>query len=155
MSGHNAQQIIDAVATIVRARVEASGVHVYTHRRLSLDPEQDEMPAISVDYGEDSRAQGQTTLMIDSVLSVEITAVVSENDEVDCRTRLLALRREIHRAVMADQRLGFGAQGFVVTTSYGGASAPTIGTAGRDIAGELTSTWLVHYRSELNDPGND
>jgi hypothetical protein len=152
---HRAEQIVDAVASLVTARVQPTGVHVFTHRRLSLDPEQDEMPAISVDYGEDSRADGQTTRMIDSVLSVEVTAVVSEKDEYDCRTRLLALRREIHRAVMADQRLGFGAQGFVVTTSYGGASAPQLAASGRTIDGEIVTTWLVHYRMELTDPGND
>jgi hypothetical protein len=151
---HRAQQIVDAVAGLVRARVQASGVHVYTHRRLTLDPEQDEMPGISIDYGEDRRTDSQTTLMIDSLLTVECTAVVSETDEIDARTRLLDLRREIHRAVMADPRLGFGAQGFVVTSIYGGAAAPSFGTAGGNMAGELTSTWLVHYRTELNDPGD-
>lgn len=151
---HRAQQIVDAVASLITARVQAEGVHVFTHRRLSLDPEQDEMPAISVDYGEDARAQSQTTLAIDSVLSVETTVVVSEPDEFGCRTRLLDLRREIHRAVMAgDRRLGLPV--FVVTTSYGGANAPSLFAEGKNIVGELTSTWLVLYRMELNDPGND
>ena len=150
---HRAEQIVDAIAALVRARVQTTGVHVYTHRRLSLDPDQDEMPAISVDYGEDSRAESQTTLMIDSVLSVECTAVVSEPDEFDCRKRLLDLRAEIHRAVMTDRQLGLPV--FVVNTSYGGASAPSLFAEGKNIVGELTSTWLVHYRMELDDPGND
>lgn len=150
---HRAQQIVDAVASLITARVQDLGVKVYTHRRLSLDPEQDEMPAISVDFGEDRRADSQTTLMIRSALSVEVTVIVSESDEYDCRTRLLDLRREVHRAVMADQRLGLS--DFVVTTSYGGAEAPSIAAAGRKVAGELTSTWPVLYTTELNDPGDD
>lgn len=150
---HRAQQIIDAVATAVRTRVEPTGVHVYTHRRLSLDPEQDEMPGISVDYGEDRPAESQSFAEIRSALAVEITAVVSEADEYDCRTRLLSLRREIHRSVMADQRLGLPV--FVVTTAYGGASEPTIGAAGRKIAGEITTTWLVQYETSLTDPGDN
>ncbi len=147
---HRAEQILTAVRDAISARVAASGVNVYTHRRLSLDPEQDETPAISVDYGEDRRADAQTLGMIASLLSVEVTAIVADAEERDVRSRMLELRAEIHRAVMADPQLGL--REFVVSTYYGGASAPEVDTDGEQIIGALQSTWVVHYRMDLTDP---
>lgn len=147
---HRAAQIIDAVAGLVRARVEASGVKVFTHRRHTLDPEQDELPAISVDYGEDRAAETRTLNSIDSILSVECTAVASSALEAELREDLLELRAQAHRSVMADRRLGLPQ--FVVNTFYGGANAPAIDADGEQLVGELTSTWLVHYRMSLEDP---
>lgn len=148
---HRAEQVLDAVASLVRARVEASGVKVYTHRRLTLDPEQDDLPAISIDYGEDRRAESQYVDQIDSVLEVQCTAVVVDPEEKPLRQKLLELRREIHQAVMADTRLGLE---FVVTTAYGGASAPAVEADGEQLVGELQSTWLVAYSTSTTDPGN-
>lgn len=123
---------------------------VYTHRRLTLDPDQDELPAITVDYGEDRRADSQTLGMIDSLLAVEITAVRAASDEAVLRSGLLDLRTEIHRAVMANPR--FGIPDVVVSTYYNGATAPEFNVEGEQLIGALTSTWLVHYRMELSDP---
>jgi len=148
---HRAQQIIDAVAALVRARVEASGVKVFTHRRFTLDPDQDELPAISVDYGEDRKAETTTLGSIDSVIEIQCTAVVASSLEDELRSKLLDLRAEIHRAVMANHRLGLL---FVSTTYYGGASAPAIDAEGEQLVGELTSTWLVLYEMSLSDPAN-
>lgn len=149
---HRAAQVVDAIAALVRARVEASGVHVYTHRRLSLDPEQDELPGISIDYGEDRRSDSNSVLgLISSVLTVECTAVVVAPLEAEVRAQLLELRAEIHRAVMANPRLGL--PDFVSTTFYGGAEKPGF-AVGAQIAGELTSSWLVHYEMSLTDPAN-
>lgn len=150
---HRAEQILEAVAALVRARVEASGVKVYTHRRLSLDPEQDELPGISIDYGEDRRSDNNSVLgRITSLLTVECTAVVMEALEADVRAKLLELRAQIHRAVMADPRLGL--PDVVSSTFYGGAAAPGVDEAGELIAGELTSLWLVLYDMSLSDPAN-
>lgn len=148
---HRAQTVLDAVAALVRARVEASGVKVFTHRRYTLDPEQDELPAISVDYGEDRKADTRTLNSIDSVLEVQCTTVVQSPHEDDLRSKLLDLRAEIHRAVMANHRLGLA---FVSTTYYGGASAPLLDEEGEYLQGELTSTWLVLYEMSLSDPAN-
>jgi hypothetical protein len=153
---HRAAQILEAVASLVRARLDASGSHsgvkVFTHRRFTLDPEQDELPAISVDYGEDRRADSSVLSAISSTLTVECTAVVVAPLEYDLRTKLLELRAEIHRAVMANHRLGL--PDVVSTTFYGGASAPAIDADGEHLVGELTSTWLVLYEMSLSDPAN-
>jgi hypothetical protein len=150
---HRAAQIIEAVASAVRTRVSASGAKVYEHRRLSLSLEQDEMSAYSVDFGEDRRLDSQFMQMIDSELAVQVTALVEKPTEAETREALLDMRREQHRAVMIAPRLGL--QDFVIATRYGGAEAPEFLTDGENIIGALTSIWLVHYRMELTDPGND
>jgi len=134
---HRAQIILEAIAG---------------HRRFSLDPEQDELPAITIDFGEDRRADSSVLSSITSQLSVECTAVVMASLEADLRTRLLELRAEIHRAVMANHRLGL--PDVVSTTFYGGAGAPAIDADGEQFVGELTSTWLVLYEMSLSDPAN-
>ena len=152
---HRADQIIQSVVSVLASRVGPKGSKVYPHRRLSLSLEQDELSAHSVDYGEDQRLDSQFTQVIDSLLSVQTTAMVAKATEPEVREALLEMRRDQHIAIMADQRLGFGAQGFVVTTRYGGAEAPEIAVDGEYVVGALTSIWLVHYRMSLTDPGND
>lgn len=149
---HRAGQIVERVVSLLDARVGPMGSKVYGHRRLSLSLEQDELSAHSVDYGEDRVAEQRFTQILDSELAVQTTAMVAKPTEVEVRQALLEMRRDQHIAIMADQRLGFGAQGFVVTTRYGGSDAPELAVDGEFIVGALTSTWLVHYRMELTDP---
>lgn len=149
---HRADQIIEAIAALVRARVEGPlGCKVYTHRRLSLDPEQDEIPAISVDFGEDTPAV-QSIGFIDSILTVPVTAIAREPTEPELREKLLELRREVHIAILADVKLGLPS--FVIQAAYGGAEAPDVDVSGDMTAGTLTSNWLVHYRMNFTDPGD-
>lgn len=149
---HRAEQILTAVAAAISARMaaESSGVKVYKHRRFSLDPDQGELPGISVDYGEDRPAESRFMQVIDSVLSVEITAIVAETEERDARQSMLELRAAVHRAVMADPR--FGIPQIVVTTMYAGAAAPEVDSDGERVFGALTSTWAVRYQMDLADP---
>lgn len=144
--------MIEAVVSIIGARVTAAGGHVYAHRKLSLSSDENQLPAISVDFGEDQRADTKLIGSIGSILSVQTTAVVTALLEQDIRLQLLSLRREIHRAVMADARLGLS---FVINTLYGGAGEPEIMTDGESIVGALTSTWLAYYQMNLQDPGDD
>lgn len=143
---HRADQVIDAAAALIDT--QASGVTVYTHNRFSLFGA--ELPAISVDYGEDTPIE-QVTGFIDSLLSLQITGVAVSPDEADVREELLRLRRDAHIALMADETLGLA---FVVTTTYGGANAPEIDTSGEVVVGALTSIWQVYYRMNLTDPGD-
>lgn len=147
---HRAEQIVDAIAAIIAARVQPPGAHVFTHRRLSVDPYQDELPLVSVDFGDDTPA-ADNTQFIDSVLTVPTTAVAVGPEERDVKLKLLELRREVHRAIMADPTLGLA---FVVYTNYGGAAEPVYETDGELLVGELTSNWFVHYRMNVLDPGD-
>jgi hypothetical protein len=152
---HTVETILEAAAAAISGRVAAKGQKVYIHRRLSLDLDSDELSAHSVDYGEDERLDSQFMTMIDSELAVQTTAMTAAATEAEVRSALLDMRREQHRAIMADPRLGLGTQGPIVTTRYGGASAPEIAVDGEYVVGALTSVWLVHYHVPITDPGND
>jgi hypothetical protein len=149
---HTVEQILEAVASAVRARVSASGQKVYIHRRLSLSLEQDELSAHSVDYAEDERVDTQFFGVSDSELSVQTTAMTAASSESEVRSALLNMRREQHIAIMSNPRLGISV---VVDTTYGGAEAPEIDTDGEFVVGALTSVWRVHYQTPITDPGTD
>lgn len=147
---HPVQTILDECASRTEARVQPKGTHVYKHRGDTLDAEQDELPAISFDYGDDSPDDEQPLAAIRSVLTVECRALVKAPTEKEVREKLIELRGEIHRAVMADRTLGHGQ--FVIGIAYGGASAPEIDATGDEVVGEQVSTWLVRYGMGLTDP---
>lgn len=147
---HRADQIIDAIVSAIESQVGPTGVHVYSHRRLTLAEDQDELPAISVDFGEDTPAT-ENVSYIDSLLSCQITGIVSAHEEQDLRSELLDLRRQVHIALMADPTLGLS---FVVTAHYGGADEPVVDASGETIIGAYTSTWTVYYRMNYTDPGD-
>lgn len=148
---HRADAIVDAIVAAITAQVGPSGAKVYAHRRLTLLADQDELPAISVDFGEDNPAQELTGAYFDSLLSCQITAVAAAREEADLKTELLDLRRQIAIALMADRTLGLA---FVVNTHYGGTEAPQIDASVDPIVGELVSVWNVYYRMNIADPGD-
>lgn len=150
---HRAEQIVDAVVSAIRSSAPST-VKVYAHRRLSLAEDQDELPAISVDFGEDQPFDddgASNMAFIDSLLNINITAIVSGAEERDLKADLLRHRREVHVSLMSDRTLGLG---FVVDTRYLGADSPEIDTDGEFLVGSLTSTWAIHYRMNIADPGN-
>lgn len=152
MNAHRADKIIVAAAAIIRDRAEPKGIHVYEHRRMSLDPESDELPAISVDYGPDEPADQETTHFIDSLLTVRTTSIVASFDEFELRRQLLDLRREAHVALLENERLGLD---FIVSATYGGAEEPEFGsTQAGKLIGALTSNWIFYYRMNRFDPGD-
>lgn len=128
--------------------MEAAGTKVFTHRRLTVDAEQDEVPCISVGYGEDSPAEG-TLQDYESVLTVQTTACVEAVTEEELHEKLLELRAEIHIAVRADPTLALG---FVINTNYGPVDRPEVSTRGEKVVGVLTSRWLAHYFMDLANP---
>ena len=147
---HRADQIIDAIVSAVAGQVSDTGVHVFAHRRLLLEVEQDELPAISVDFGQDERAETVIIGKLGSLLTVETTAVVARPDETEAKQELLNLRAEIHKAIMSAPRLGMPA--FVVDTLYAGANPPEYDTEGDLIVGTYTSLWQVYYTMNSADP---
>lgn len=149
---HRADQIIDAIVTAISAQVYATGVKVFAHRRYSLAADQDELPAISVDFGEDNPVDvDETGGYFDSLLSVPITSIVALPEEADVRAELLDLRRQSHIALMSDRTVGLS---FVINTHYGGAEPPEIDVDGDLVVGSLTGVWIVYYRMNISDPGD-
>jgi len=145
---HRAEQIIDQVVELVPSTAFA----VFKHRRNSLSESDQELPAISVDVGEDAPLDDDGASNIafyDSLLTIEITAFAREADEPDLVKHLMKIRAIVHRALMADRALALD---FVIDTRYGGAGAAEIQSAGDMLAGRYTSRWFVHYRMNITDP---
>lgn len=146
---HRAEQIIDAGKDAVAARVGARGTHVYTHRRQTLQPTQDETPAISVDFGEDTPADFAALDGIRSSLAVQFTVKTYAPTEEEARIALLEARDEIDIVMdaannaPAGQRLGLS---FVNSIRYGGATVPDVDPEGEQFVGEIACTWIADYQ---------
>lgn len=153
---HRAEQIIDAVVALLQASpsIGVSPENIFAHRSLSLSEDQGEMPAITVNIGEDSPVsdQGNDNLaFIDSLLTVEIVGYFIAPDEADVKRELFRQRRYAHVALLADPTLGLP---FVMGTQYGGASKPEIDSSTQQCAGSLEAPWRVPYRMNIADPGD-
>lgn len=148
-----AEQIVDAMASAIEGFASYAG-NVFTHRAQSLADTQGELPATSVDIGEDQPLDddGATNFAcIDSLLTVETTIVAQATEESELRSTLHAMRRSVHRALMQDQQLGLD---FVIGVRYGGADAPEINAETEFMIGKLVCRWPVHYRMNISDPGD-
>lgn len=145
---HRASQIVEAIASALRVRAEPNGIHVYTHRRESLAAEQDELPAISVDFGDDEPTEGYLS-SVDSGLMVVVTIIVKATRTEDVRALLLDWR-DVSDDVMETARLSPDGQklglSFVNGIRYGGASAPDINPEGEQHSGALECRWTIDYR---------
>ena len=148
---HKTEAIINAAHAATRAGVDTS-INVFKHRALSLSEEYDELPAISIDFGEDAPLGGDTQTLdgrIMSVLTINATAISIGVDELEVREQLLELRSRIHQALRSVPDLGLE---FVIDTTYGGANAPEFLIDGDRIVGELVTQWGVIYEFELDNP---
>ena len=142
---HRAQQIVDLLATLLRAN--ANIPKVYTHRSLSLSAEEMELPCVSVTYGSDN-PDPRHVRTIGSALDVLVICACVGDNESDVLTTLLELRRQSHIALMADSDLGLS---FVINTLYGGAEAPQLQKLDQ-MTGSLTTRWQVLYEMNISDP---
>lgn len=157
---HRADTIVDLfVSTLQTAAIVASD-NVYAHRSLSLADDQGELPAICVNFGDDSVIDefGNATpedAEIDSGLTVNVTLYAVDPDEVSLKRELLRMRAATHVAILTDASgmncptLG---QEFIVVIRYGGASAPTFDSSTGIVAGQLVTPFLVHYRMSAANP---
>lgn len=144
---HRVEQIVDAIATILRANTNLRAT-VETHRVRSVAEFEGEIPLVCVNYGADQPDDEEQLGAIASVVELFSVAYCDGESEIEVLTTLLELRRQVHIALMADPTLGLA---FVWQTEYGGADRPDIQQAGRTV-GALSSRWLVHYVMNIADP---
>lgn len=148
-----AEQIIDAMATAIQGFASYTG-NVFTNRADSLSEAQGELPATSVDIGTDEPLDEDGAVnfaFIDSLLTVETTMVARSTDELELKSTLFDMRRQVHRALMQDQQLGLS---FVIGLRYGGADKPEMNAESEFMIGKLVCRWPVHYRMNISDPGD-
>lgn len=146
---HRAQQIVDAVAAALAASSSVGAV--FTHRSYSLSEEDQELPATTVNVGEDqplSELGASNVAFLDSLLTLEVAHLARADSVEQLLTDLIAMRTAGHVALMADRSQGLN---FVIDTRYGGAGAPDVDIS-TGPAGQLVTRWQVHYRMNLTDP---
>jgi hypothetical protein len=147
---HRVETIIGAVLAAVRNEAP-SNISVFSHRALSLSEQQGQLPAISIEFGEDRPFDddgASNMAFIDSLLTVNTVSIVAGTVEVEVKARLLDLRHHAHKGIMSDRTLGLA---FVADVRYQGANEPEFNTEGQGIVGSLTSSWAVHYRMNITD----
>lgn len=147
---HRAEQILDAASAAITAG-EFRGT-VFKHRAQSLSQKDGELPAVSVDFGDDpplDDSGADNFAFLDSLLGIETTIYLKDDEEQKVRTALLNARTAIHKALMADRTLGLS---FVIDTRYGGAERPLVVADSEFVTGQLICRWRVHYRMNITDP---
>lgn len=147
---HRAQQVIDAMTVNLLAAGTLG--NVFVNRSLSLSEGNQEVPCVSVNYGDDlplNELGASNISFLDSLIEVTVTAFNAATDEQTLLDTLLDQRRTIHVALMADRSQGLS---FVIDTRYGGAVKPEVGSDAERTFGSLATTWRVYYRMNISDP---
>ena len=141
---HRAEQIVDAAKTLLD--VSATLGVLYRNRQLSLSEASNEIPATSVNIGDDepvSALGADNFSFVDSLLTLSVVHISSQATEDLVVDELMNMRAAAYAVMMADRSLGLS---FVIDTRYGGAAAPEISDEGGELCGRLVTTWFVHYR---------
>lgn len=152
---HRAEQILDAIAARLRAQT-AIGIpadNIFVHRSLSLAEDQDEIPAATVNAGDEESADEYQLLDGDGelarALEIEVAVYFSATDEQTLKQLLFAARTEVHRAINPDETLGLA---FVLKVELGAVPKPDIDVAGELSIGSQAHNWLVTYHMNSSDP---
>ncbi len=147
---HRANQIIERVTSLHEDPARAHGWRAFAHRRISLMADQGQLPAWSIDMGPEQPVR-QNTQFIDSQMLMPVSAIVVASDEQVARGLLLEMRRESHKALMADPALGLE---FVVSTTFGGVGDVEHSVDNGEVTLVQATTWVVYYRMNIADPGD-
>lgn len=153
---HRSEQIIDAIVAALRVSTDLPipAQNVFAHRTLSLSDDQGELPAATVNEGDDAATSdlGNDNLaFIDSLMDVAVVTYAIGTDEVSVKRALAVQRRFVHAAIMADPTLGLN---FVIGVRYAGAPKPELDASTQHTVGSRESLWRVHYRMNITDPGD-
>ena len=146
---------MDAVQVILQAHAQLADANVLQHRVLSLSDEAQELPAISITFGDDATIDedgASNFAFIDSLQTLVFRIVVEAaagDEEEHAISALQDLRRGIHMALMADRSQGLA---WVIDTRYGGADPPVISRESERLCGSLDCRLTVHYRMNIADP---
>jgi len=150
---HRAEQVLDAIVTRLQASMTLgiNSQNVFAHRTLSLAENQDELPAITVNSGNDSPAHDYDEMAgeIGSTLEIFTVVLLVGDDEPAVKRALYAARTEVHKAIDLNETLDLS---FVLKVEYGGAEGPEIDSAGERAVGSQQSSWLVTYHMNPSDP---
>lgn len=143
---HRAESVMDALVARLTG-LGLTGSRVYRGRVYNLQAS--EFPALTISMGGDVPELLQSQTLMDSELSVSITAwVKSPTAQID--ESLTAIREQVTVAMQSDYTLGLP---YVVTCNEGAAQAPELDGEGSQPVGSQSQTWTIRYRRSRTDPG--
>lgn len=149
---HREEQIIQAAKAAIEAQSGLAAA-VFAHRTLTLNADDQELPAVVVNNGADTSPDddGVTNLaFIDSVVELQISLAAQGETQQEIASELDRLRVSVHKALMASPRdLGLS---FVLGIQYGGAGEPEYPQEGSPLGGRRDVSFSVLYRMNIADP---
>jgi len=144
---HRVQQILNAAGAVLAANPSLRAT-VEVNRVRSLSEEQQELPALTVNYGADVPDESESFEGLGSAVEILLSAFCAGDSETEVLERLLELRSQSHLALMANMSLGLS---FLWEIRYGGADAPVL-QQGERMLGAQTSRWSARYLMDNDDP---
>jgi len=141
MADHKANQILAAIKSKLTGLL-TTGQNIYQSRVYAIES----LPAINLKMGAD-RPESIHNTQSDNELTILVEMFV-KSDEPNIDSILLAIRKEIQIALMADETQGLP---FVLITLPNGMSSPDV-SADEQPTAFATVEYKVIYRSLLTDP---
>jgi len=140
--------LIDQVITNLGADVAVDATKVFSNRVADLNDT--ELPAYNVILGPDSPlgefgASNVAFIDWEQVLFIDcyVRSILADVDAA-----FLDMRRNVHRALMADYTQGLN---FITTTIAGGADEPIIDDAGERKNMVYRTNWIFQLRTSIDD----
>ncbi len=143
---HRAEQIVDAIVARFKAQADigVNPANIFANRSLSLGDDQGEIPAITVNFGDDERDDFSQAGAIWSDLEIEI-ALFNRAPEDQIKHLLLEMREKVEYALAIDQNIGLA---FVLQMKWENAIKPKIDSSSELTAGEVTVNYRVKYAQD-------
>lgn len=142
------QTLIDQVVTNLGADVSIDATKVYRNRVANLNDT--ELPGYNVVLGPDAPLSelGASNLSFIDWEQLLFIDCYERSILVDADATFLDMRRNVHRALMADHTQGLS---FVTTTIAGGADEPTIDDEGERKNLVYRTNWIFQLRTSIGD----
>lgn len=140
--------LIDQVVTSLGADVAVDATKVFSNRVADLNDT--EMPAYNIVLGSDSPLGefGPSNVAFIDWEQVLFIDCYERSILADIDAAFLDMRRNVHRALMADHTQGLN---FVITTIPAGADEPLIDDAGERKNMVYRTNWIFQLRTSIDD----
>jgi hypothetical protein len=145
---HRAELIAAKVAADLIG-LDATGENVFRGRPTNRPLPESQLPALFVYLGPDVKQREYSQELIDSVLTINVTAVVKAGAaQID--SLLLAIREQVAIRLQSEYQQALA---FVINTDEGDADEPEISGDGDQPVGVMKMAWHFLYRRNRTNPG--
>jgi hypothetical protein len=142
---HRAQQIVEQIQDLLQASTSlgVNPENVFAMRSISISESDGQLPAITIEYGDDNNVPTSQFNSVWSELAIRLTVYDRQEDEPALHQSLLNIRSQIESILGRDVSLGL--VDVVLMTKYESTSAPEFDSTSDKIVGRFRSNWRVTY----------